>query len=99
MGIRTRTLRLPISLRPTAIGVPTTVSLTTAEDSGSRPFSVTPGSAGTLNAVGYGLAAPSAQAGQTVSDDADGTPDPATASPSNRRARRHSPPWRRRATG
>ena len=80
----TRTLRIPVSLQPTAIKAPTTISVNTALDSGNQAFTVTPGYSGTLNAVGYGLAAPVTQTGQTVSNDADGNPDPAAGSASNR---------------
>jgi hypothetical protein len=78
------TLRLPVSLRPIVLRAPGTISVSTDKFAGSQPFSVTAGYAGTLNVVGFGLAAPSTLTGQLVSSDADGLPDPTAASPGNR---------------
>jgi subtilisin family serine protease len=78
------TLRIPISLRPVALRAPGTVTVTTSQFAGSQALSVLTGYAGTLNARGFGLAAPNTHAGETVANDADGNPDPSAASPSNR---------------
>jgi hypothetical protein len=76
------TLRLPVSLRPVAVRA-STVHVDTDQFAGSKPFSVTSGYAGTLNAVGFGLAAPSTLTGQTVSHHV-GDPDPSGDAPDNR---------------
>jgi subtilisin family serine protease len=79
------TLRIPMSLRPVALRAPGTVSVSTDKYAGSQAFSVLTGYQGTLNATGFGLAAPHTQAGQQVTTTAgDGTPDPSADSPSNR---------------
>jgi subtilisin family serine protease len=79
------TLHLPVSLRPLAVRAPGTLSVSTDKLAGSQPFSVTAGYDGTLNVVGFGLAAPSTHPGQHVTTtDGDGSPDPTTESPSNR---------------
>ena len=77
------TLRIPISLRPVALRAPGTISVSTDKYAGSQAFSVLTGYEGPLNVSAFGLAAPSTQAGQTVTT-GDGDPHPGTASPSNR---------------
>ncbi len=78
------TLRLPVSLRPIAAKAPPVVKLSTALGAGSQALAVTAGYVGQLNGVGFGLAAPDTKAHELVSSDADGAPDPALASASNR---------------
>jgi subtilisin family serine protease len=77
-------LRIPISLRPLPLRAPGTVSVSTAKFAGSQAFSLLTGYQGTLNAAGFGLAAPNRQPGQTVAQDADLRVDPSADSPSNR---------------
>jgi subtilisin family serine protease len=70
------TLRLPISLRAIPVAAPDAVKVTTDQGAGSQAVAVKAGFAGTLTGLGWGLAAPSTRAGETISTDADGLDDP-----------------------
>ena len=71
------TLRIPISLRPVALRGAGDASRSRPDQfAGSQPFSVLTGYQGTLNVAGFGLATPNTRAGQTVTNDPDGNPDP-----------------------
>jgi subtilisin family serine protease len=61
-----RHVRLPLSLRPTAIVAPATIALRTDQPAGTRAVPVTPGFSGSLSALGWGLTAPTVKAAQTV---------------------------------
>ena len=61
-----RTVRLPISVRPVQLSVPDALDLVTDQADGSRPVTVRSGYDGQLSALGYGLASPSPQPGQTI---------------------------------
>ncbi|MDX6719690.1 MAG: hypothetical protein QOJ63_1944, partial [Solirubrobacteraceae bacterium] len=68
-------LRVPVSLRPIPLSAPARVRVTTDAASGSQAVSAQAGYTGTLNALGWGLAAPSPHADQTISATS-GSPDP-----------------------
>jgi subtilisin family serine protease len=62
-----RTVRLPVSLKPTAVSVPARVVVDAGADSGSTPLTgVQAGYSGPFSAVGWGLAAPDTKAGETI---------------------------------
>ena len=71
-----RTVRLPISLRPTALAAPPAVGIETDQESGSQTISVRAGFTGQLSAAGLGLAAPDVKAGETVGLSPSGGQDP-----------------------
>jgi subtilisin family serine protease len=68
-------LRVPVSLRPIPLSAPARVRVTTDAASGSQAVSAQAGYTGTLSALGWGLAAPSPHADQTI-DATSGNPDP-----------------------
>jgi subtilisin family serine protease len=68
-------LHVPVSLRPIALSAPPRVTVSTDAAAGSQAVSARSGYAGTLNALGWGLAAPSPHADQTISATS-GNPDP-----------------------
>ena len=61
-----RTVRLPISLRPTALAAPPAVGIETDQESGSQTISVRSGFTGQLSGRRLGLAAPDVKAGETI---------------------------------
>ncbi|HEY3187008.1 MAG TPA: S8 family serine peptidase, partial [Solirubrobacteraceae bacterium] len=76
------TLHMPISLRPIAISAPETVKVTADQSAGSTTIPVHTGFTGTLTGLGWGLAAPDTKAGEQITTDPVGAPDPNTPSPS-----------------
>ena len=70
-----RTLRVPISVKPIQIATPTRISLSTAAAAGNSTFTVKPGYTGQLSALGWGLAAPTVNAGKRISATT-GNPNP-----------------------
>jgi subtilisin family serine protease len=72
-----RTVRLPISLKPVAIGAPPTVAVTTDQGSGSVALRVKSGYTGSMSGLGLGLAAPDVHPDQAITSSPDGLPDPA----------------------
>jgi subtilisin family serine protease len=70
-----RTVRLPISVKPVAIGAPRTVAVTTNQAAGAVGLAVKSGYAGSMSGLGLGLAPPQAHPGETISA-TDGNPDP-----------------------
>jgi hypothetical protein len=75
-----RVLRLPISVKPIPVAAPTKVTVNTAAAAGSQPISVTTGYTGFLSGLGWGLAAPTVNAGKRISATS-GDPDPSGADP------------------
>jgi subtilisin family serine protease len=61
-----RTLRLPISVRPAFATVTTPVTVSTADAAGAQALTVKPGWGGALTGLGFGLAAPTVNAGQRI---------------------------------
>ncbi|MCW3013078.1 MAG: hypothetical protein JWO02_170 [Solirubrobacterales bacterium] len=61
-----RHVRLPLSLRPIAVAAPATIAFSTDQASGARDVPVGAGFAGSLSALGWGLAAPTVKPAQTV---------------------------------
>jgi len=76
------TLHLPVSLRAIAISAPETVKVTADQSSGSTTIPVKVGFTGALNGLGWGLAAPDTKAGEQITTDPIGAPDPNSPSPS-----------------
>jgi subtilisin family serine protease len=68
-------LHVPVSLLPIPISAPARIRVTTDAPTGSQAVSAQAGYAGTLNALGLGLAAVSPHADQTVAATT-GSPDP-----------------------
>jgi subtilisin family serine protease len=75
-----RVLRVPISVKPIPVAAPTKVSVNTAAAAGSQPISVTTGYTGFLSGVGWGLAAPTVNAGKRISSTS-GNPSPGGGDP------------------
>ena len=73
-------LRVPISVKPIPIAAPTKVTVNTAAAAGSQPIAVTTGYSGFLSGLGWGLAAPTVNAGKRISATS-GNPDPSGADP------------------
>jgi subtilisin family serine protease len=62
-----RTVRLPVSLKPTAVAAPARVVVDAGADGGSTPLTgVQAGYSGPFSAAGWGLAAPDVKAGETI---------------------------------
>ena len=79
-----RTVRLPISLRPTALAAPPAVAIETADESGSQTVTVRSGFTGQLSGAGFGLAAPQVKAGETIDASPSGGPDPGGEEPGSK---------------
>jgi subtilisin family serine protease len=70
-----RTVRVPISVKPVAMSAPRTVAIATNQAAGTVGLAVKSGYTGSMSGVGVGLAAPDAHPGETISA-GDGNPDP-----------------------
>jgi subtilisin family serine protease len=69
-----RTVRLPISVKPVKLAAPSLIKVTTDQAAGSQPVPVAIGYDGQLNALGFGLAAPQVKPGETVGQSPSGGP-------------------------
>jgi hypothetical protein len=61
-----RRVRLPVSIQPVKIDAAPSVEVATSDAAGSAPLPLRAGFGGTLSGLGWGLAPPQAQPGQTV---------------------------------
>ncbi|HET9772039.1 MAG TPA: S8 family serine peptidase [Acidimicrobiia bacterium] len=71
-----RTVRLPVSIRPVRLAVERRVEVAAAGAAGTAPLPVRPGFAGSLSALGWGLAPPRPEPGLTVATAVPGTDQP-----------------------
>jgi hypothetical protein len=79
-----RTVRLPISLQPTKVAVPTPVTVSTDQVAGTQGIPVKAGYTGQLSALGHGLAPAQIKAGETIERSPSGGPDPGGVDPGTR---------------